>query len=95
MLKVYGIDERGSVTAKRNKLVSFTHIGGAASGMIKSKAVMHKSVVQRLWGSVACNMDISGEDGFSPEELRDSLLRAGAAHKPTSYDFGGGETIGV
>ena len=96
LLKVYGIDDRGTVTGKRTKLVAFTHIGGSVGGMAKGKTGMHKNTVYGVWGgAAACSLDICGEEGVTAEEIKSALLTSGAAHKPTSYDFGGGESLDV
>jgi len=89
-IKVLGIDDRGTVKSTREKIVAFIHIGSKVGVMRKGKTSTHKGDVMKYLNTASFCMEIVGSSGFSDKEIASKLIATGGAHKPNSYDFGGG-----
>jgi len=94
-IKVYGIDSRGSTESRRTKLIALTWIGGSVSVLKKAKVSVQRNEVQSITKGMACSLDTSDVNDLTSTNVAALLLKAGAAHKPTQYDFGGGETFDI
>ena len=88
VILVMGVDERKSVTSNRPKLVRINWIGKSVSPMKKSKALRGKEAISKLWRGVGVELNAEQASEISAKEIAEGLLKAGAAHKPTFYDFG-------
>jgi hypothetical protein len=95
--QVIGIDKRGAVQAEREKFVAFDFVGGSIPEYSRADFNFAKDKVNRFWGAIAYSASIRGStlDTFTELFVGRELLRAGGAHKPTAYDFGGGVIVGV
>ena len=87
---IYILDDRGTVKSTRTKIVAFVHVGGSVPVMRKAGAASHKGAVMAYLNNANFSMDCCGSDGFSDKEIAKKLIATGGAHKPNSYDFGGG-----
>eukprot|EP00478_Filoreta_tenera_P002308 GABV01002379.1.p1 GENE.GABV01002379.1~~GABV01002379.1.p1 ORF type:complete len:132 (-),score=28.63 GABV01002379.1:114-509(-) len=96
LFKVYGVDDR-SVVSKRPKLVFATYVGTDVGVLKKARAGMQgEQVKEQLFGSApAFSFQINGSDmdAFSARHISEVILRAGGAHKPVRYEFGGQESV--
>lgn len=88
-IKVVGVDERESVTSFRPKLVQINWVGSGVSPMKRMGALSGKSDVARFSKGVGVTMDSTDADDLSMNNVSLELVKAGAAHKPTFYHFGG------
>ena len=93
VIKVDGVDERESVTARRPKFIQVNWVGPKVPAMKKLSALALKNDVSQLFIGVAATVDCNDADDLTTVELGKVLLKSGGAHKPTHYDFGNGETI--
>lgn len=90
-LRVQGVDIRGGVESRRDKFVSFDYCGVVPEN-VRAVFQLSKDKVWRFWGSTALHLSLRDGDiktKLTATSLGPQLLRAGAAHKPTHYDFGG------
>merc|ERR1719445_162243 len=92
---VKGLDEQDSMTCTREKYVYFTYIGTAVPELERAKFNFNKSSLSRFFGGMALALDFRSMDLFTEGEIGPKLIQAGAAHKPTHYDFGGGNVIPI
>jgi hypothetical protein len=93
-LKVWGVDERESVTSTRDKIVQITFVGENVSPMKRTGALSMKPQIEELIGSCACTIAAT-EGDVTMLDVGKSLLASGGAHKPSFYAFGNGEQIVV
>ena len=92
VIKVHSVDNTGAVTAKRDKFVALCCVGSNVTEMSRGYFNFQKQKVHQYWGSTAVVLDLHGQrlnSTFSERIVAQQLLTAGAAHKPTEYDFGG------
>lgn len=95
-IKVVGIDARGSTESRRTKLIAFTYVGPEVGVLKKAKVSVQRNEVQKVTKGIACALDAhDNTNDLSSTAVATLLLKAGAAHKPTQYDFGGGETFDI
>jgi hypothetical protein len=88
---IYGVDERGNVTSRREKFVSVTWVGENVKVMAKSKVSGQRSAAMAYFSGahIAYQIMDGDRDDISEAELQKKLLQVGGAHKPKYYDFGG------
>lgn len=90
--RVFGVDNRENVTSKRLKVVSFVYIPDTAGGVTRGKALAQRANFQKMLQGVAMDLDVGSDlKTLESKEIIKRLLAAGGAHKPTHYDFGGGQ----
>ena len=86
--KVTGVDNRGTTISFRSKFVHFIHRGETAPAMLKAKAGVNAGLMTSPFQGTTISIASDGDlDDYSEKELESRLMGAGAAHKPTSYDF--------
>jgi Cofilin/tropomyosin-type actin-binding protein len=97
MFEVVGVDDRQNVTQRRYKYVFFSYSGPKAGGIKRARVGMYRGKVNQLFGdtagSIAVDLQTDDPSDFDKKEISKSLLAAGAAHKPDTYDFLDGETF--
>lgn len=91
--QVIGVDDRGSTTSKRYKYIALTFVGSKVSVLKKAKVSVQRTEVQKKMKGFTAAFDFNDPAELTPEEISKILLKSGGAHKPNSYDFGGGETL--
>jgi len=91
--QVVGVDEQQNVTSKRPKFVRVTYMGSNVKPMVRSRVLQHQSTVDRTFNGIHAHLQISDAADLTLKSVGKNLLASGGAHKPTHYDFGGGETI--
>lgn len=84
---VTGVDNRENVTSRRPKYINFTWIGEECGGLKKARASVQKAPVIALMNGCAVSLNLHSADDLEDKALGEALLKAGAAHKPTHYDF--------
>ena len=94
-LKVIGVDNRENVTSRRQKIVAWTWIGTKVPVLKKASVSIQRQQVQAAMKGMTMAFDITDLDHFEEGELSKSLLKAGAAHKPTHYDFGPDQLVAL
>lgn len=70
-----------------------TWIGSNVGVLKKAKVSVQRNEVQTLNKGMAMALDTNDVADLSAKNVATKLLAAGAAHKPTQYDFGGGEVF--
>ena len=87
---VYGVDNRGGITSKRQKAFRVDWMGSRVSPMKRGLQLKCKAHVSEYFSS--CNITIQSNsiDDLDEKELTEQLLASGGAHKPKCYDFGDG-----
>lgn len=87
---VYGVDNRGGITSKRQKAFRVDWMGSRVSPMKRGLQLKCKAHVSEYFSS--CNITIQSNniDDLHEKELTEQLLASGGAHKPKCYDFGNG-----
>merc|ERR1711860_392365 len=51
-----------------------------------------RNTASEKWHGTSVTIDCNETKSLNAEEIAKELLKSGAAHKPTRYEFGGGET---
>lgn len=92
---VHGEDRLDSGTCIRDKFVYFSFIGSGVQEYERASFNFTKKKLPKFFGSVALTLDLRSMDLFTEKEIGVKLINAGAAHKPTHYDFGGGNIIPI
>ena len=92
---IYGVDERGNVTSRREKFVSVTWVGENVKVMAKSKVSGQRTAAMGYFSGahIAYQIMDGDRDDISEAELQKKLLQVGGAHKPKYYDFGGASGV--
>jgi len=88
---VYGHDKRGGIVSKRKKWVYFSYVASNVDDIAKAKANFQKQKVAKFFGAVSASFDLTSstaEAALSEIPIAAKLLDAGAAHKPSHFDFG-------
>ena len=88
IFKVTGVDDRETTVSFRSKFIHFVYKGKSAPIMLKAKCGVHKAKISAPFQGMSLSISSEGDhDDFSVAEIERLLLSAGAAHKPTKYDF--------
>ena len=84
---IYGVDERGNVTSRREKFVQVTWVGENVKVMAKSKVAGQRSAAMAYFSGyhIAYQIMDGDRDDISEAELEKKLLQVGGAHKPKFY----------
>lgn len=85
--QVTGVDDRGVVVSYRRKLVHFIWIGPNTKMMTKARVASQSGSFKNHFDGMQLYLEIRDESDLTEESLEKQLLSAGAAHKPTRYDF--------
>ena len=85
--QVTGVDDRGVVVSYRRKLVHFIWVGPEAKLMTKARVASQSGTFKNQFDGMQLYLEIRDIDELNEDTLETTLLSAGAAHKPTSYDF--------
>ena len=85
---VHGIDEKESVVSTRPKMVKINWVGPSVKPMQKMKALSGKAAIAKVWQGFSVEIDATKLDEVEHDDIKESLLQCGGAHKPNSYDFG-------
>eukprot|EP00456_Euglypha_rotunda_P007157 TRINITY_DN1125_c0_g2_i11.p1 TRINITY_DN1125_c0_g2~~TRINITY_DN1125_c0_g2_i11.p1 ORF type:complete len:157 (+),score=42.56 TRINITY_DN1125_c0_g2_i11:127-597(+) len=89
--QVFGVDQQENLSSKRAKLVWFTWVGGKVSVLVKARVSVQKPEIATVFPGAALALELSKIDDLNAKDVSAALLKSGGAHKPTYYDFGGGE----
>eukprot|EP00980_Cylindrotheca_fusiformis_P018726 scaffold6241_cov129-Cylindrotheca_fusiformis.AAC.3 len=83
------VDERGSVSSVRRKIIHVTFAGSGVGVMVKGKVNGWSGNFRDPFPGCAIYLQLMGGDLDDIEEdtLEANLMSAGGAHKPTRYDF--------
>lgn len=92
-LVVYGIDDRGSTVSKRTKSIFIVWIGPSVGALARGKALRMKDGATQIFQGAGLSIDCDDAADLTPANISSRLLASGGAHKPTSYDFGGGNVL--
>eukprot|EP00030_Apusomonadida_sp_AF-17_P004153 a508423_4029.p1 GENE.a508423_4029~~a508423_4029.p1 ORF type:complete len:163 (-),score=72.94 a508423_4029:104-550(-) len=90
---VYGVDDRGSTVSKRTKSIFVVWIGPGVGALARGKALRMKDQAVQLYQGAGLSIDCDDSSELSTKNISERLLASGGAHKPTSYDFGGGNIL--
>lgn len=83
------VDERGSISSVRRKIIHVTFAGASVGVMIKGKVNGWSGNFRDPFPGCAIYLQLMGGDLDDIQEgtLEANLMSAGGAHKPTRYDF--------
>jgi len=95
VINVFGVDQQDNVTSKRPKYVLINWVGPRVPAMKRMGALSGKAAIGALCKGVQVTIDCNDKEELTFKSIAKSLLQCGGAHKPTHYDFGGGEVISV
>jgi len=95
VIKVFGVDQQDNVTSKRPKYVRVNWVGPRVPAKLRSGALSGKPAVAALLQGAQVTIDSNDRDELSAHAIAKTLLQCGGAHKPTHYDFGGGEEVSL
>lgn len=84
---VTGVDDRGLVVSYRRKFVHFIWIGPEVKMMAKARVASQSGAMKGPFTGMQLYIQAFSESDLSEANLEKALLSAGAAHKPTRYDF--------
>mmetsp|Transcript_17765 Transcript_17765/g.56808 ORF Transcript_17765/g.56808 Transcript_17765/m.56808 type:complete len:100 (-) Transcript_17765:233-532(-) len=83
-----GIDDREVTVSIRRKYIHFIWVGPNVSVMTKGRVNSQSGELKNYFPGCHLYLQLMGDtDELSEESLEKVLLAAGAAHKPTHYDF--------
>ena len=88
---VYGVDERGNVTSRREKFITVSWVGGSVGVMAKARVTSQRGEIKGYFTGSHLDYQISDVDDLSEDDIVKKLLQSGGAHKPKYYDFGGAD----
>mmetsp|Transcript_24339 Transcript_24339/g.45555 ORF Transcript_24339/g.45555 Transcript_24339/m.45555 type:complete len:157 (-) Transcript_24339:181-651(-) len=92
-INVHGVDVRANVESTRHKLVQINWVGENVPAMKKMGALAGKSKAAKLFKGVAMELNVNKASEITTEEIVSKLCASGGAHKPTYFNFGGGEKV--
>jgi len=93
VLNVYGVDQQDNVTSRRPKYVLVNWVGPRVPAMKRLGALQGKNAITSLLQGVQASIDCNDRTELNMTAIGKTLLQCGGAHKPTHYDFGGGEQV--
>lgn len=85
--QVTGVDDRGVVVSYRRKLVHFIWVGPDTKMMTKARVASQSGTFKSHFDGMQLYLEVREVADLEEESLEKQLLSAGAAHKPTRYDF--------
>jgi len=94
-LRVDGVDVQDNVTSVRSKMVRLDWVGPKVAAKQRSKSLTGKATISELFTGTAGNQSYTEKQDITMLAIAEHLLNSGGAHKPTKYDFGGGEEISL
>ena len=83
--RVTGVDEKGSVTSRRAKFVTFSSIGPSVGVMQKARVGSMSSQMADALHGAHITFQIETPDEMSEAEVESKLLAVGGAHKPGTF----------
>jgi len=88
-------DRKDNLVSKRDKFVYFSCVGSAVPDVSAGHFNFSKRRLLSMFVPVHLTLDLKSSDMdiFNETQLANRLLVAGAAHKPTHFDFGGGNVV--
>jgi len=89
--QVFGVDQQENLSSKRSKLVWFTWVGSKVGVLAKARVSVQRPEIATVFPGAALALELSNVDEMNSKAISTALLKSGGAHKPTYYDFGGGE----
>jgi hypothetical protein len=93
--RVIGVDNRDTTVSRRPKYIWFTWIGTNLSVLKKARTSTQKPFLAKFFQSAQLNLELSGSDDLTKNEVGKRLLASGGAHKPTYYEFADGDTLNI
>jgi len=93
--RVIGVDNRDTTVSRRPKFIWFTWIGKNLSVLKKARTSTQKPDMAKFFQSAQMNLELSGQDDLTKNEIGKRLLASGGAHKPTYYEFAEGDTLNI
>jgi len=87
VFRVLAVDVRANVTSVRPKYVTFTFVGRNVGPLKRARVSTLKPEVLRVFMGSHATLETSEAADFEGEPITKLLLTAGAAHKPTYYEF--------
>jgi len=94
-LLVKGVDQQENVTSIRPKIVRISFNGKTVPVMKRNRTLQFKAPIDKLFQGVAIDYQCSTIGEVEPLAIAMKLLASGGAHKPTHWDFGGGQSISL
>jgi len=91
--KVTGVDNRETTVSRRPKFIWFTFVGPKVSVLKKARTSTQKPELAKFFSSAQLNLELSGSDDLTKNDVGKRLLASGGAHKPTHYEFADGDLL--
>lgn len=93
IVKIMGVDPKGSVVSKRSKTVFFTWTGGSVSRLKAVQASPVKSALISYFRGHAFALEVTDKSDIAEEDLVKRLRACGGAHQPERFEFGSGSSV--
>jgi len=92
-IRVVAVDQQANVTSKRNKIVCITVASNTVPAMRRMQVLQQQPNIEKIMHGVSLKLEAASPDDVTAAIIGRGLLAGQGAHKPTHYEFGGGETL--